>query len=203
LASSIPINELIFTKCDFFLDTIFLGFYTFVNCKVCIAGSMSTRQRENRNNGNQESSSKEAGEEGSQENSKEEVSRQRNRQHNRGTPKASPDVFLEKAGSSVFMRLRGGLGPAGKFTGGAEIENCAGLRFLLPRMGSEFARSDFSPFTARQARRFTAACGHVGHLSSPPTRSGRAGHGRGPKDRQTSLPKWYWDITPSDEALQR
>jgi hypothetical protein len=66
---------------------------------------MSTRQRENRNNGNQESSSKEASEEGSQENSKEEVSRQRNRQHNRGTPKASPDVFLVKAVSSVFMRF--------------------------------------------------------------------------------------------------
>jgi hypothetical protein len=94
LASSIPIGQLIFIKCDFFLDTIFSGFYTFVNCKVSLAGSMSTRQRENRNNGNQESSSKEASEEGSQENSKEEVSRQRNRQHNRGTPKASPEVFL-------------------------------------------------------------------------------------------------------------
>jgi hypothetical protein len=67
---------------------------------------MSTRQRENRKNGNQESSSKEASEEGSQENSKEEVSRQRNRQHNRGTPKASPDVFLRNAESPVFMRLR-------------------------------------------------------------------------------------------------
>jgi hypothetical protein len=105
LAIAIPISELILTKCYFFLDTIFWGFYTFVNCKVSLAGSMSTRQRENRNNGNQESSSKEASEEGSQENSKEEVSRQRNRQHNRGTPKASPDVFLEKAVSSVFMRL--------------------------------------------------------------------------------------------------
>jgi hypothetical protein len=67
---------------------------------------MSTRQRENRKNGNQESSSKEASEEGSQENSKEEVSKQRNRQHNRGTPKASPDVFLSNAVSPVFMRLR-------------------------------------------------------------------------------------------------
>jgi hypothetical protein len=106
LASSIPIDQLIFTKCYFFLDTIFLGFYTFVNCKVSLAGSMSTRQRENRKNGNQESSSKEASEEGSQENSKEEVSKQRNRQHNRGTPKASPDVFLGNAASPVFMRLR-------------------------------------------------------------------------------------------------
>ena len=94
MASSIPIGQLIFIKCDFFLDTIFPGFYTFVNCKVSLAGSMSTRQRENRNNGNQESSSKEASEEGSQESCKEEVSRQRNRQHNRGTPKASPEVFL-------------------------------------------------------------------------------------------------------------
>jgi hypothetical protein len=105
LAIAIPISELILIKCYFFLDTIFLGFYTFVNCKVSLAGSMSTRQRENRNNGNQESSSKEASEEGSQENSKEEVSRQRNRQHNRGTPKASPDVFLVKAVSSMFMRF--------------------------------------------------------------------------------------------------
>ena len=94
MASSIPMGQLIFIKCHFFLDTNFSGFYTFVNCKVSLAGSMSTRQRENRNNGNQESSSKEASEEGSQENCKEEVSRQRNRQHNRGTPKASPDVFL-------------------------------------------------------------------------------------------------------------
>jgi hypothetical protein len=106
LASAIPMGELIFTKCYFFLDTVFLGFYTFVNCKVSLAGSMSTRQRENRKNGNQESSSKEASEEGSQENSKEEVSSQRNRQHNRGTPKASPDVFLGNAFSLVFMRLR-------------------------------------------------------------------------------------------------
>jgi hypothetical protein len=106
LASAIPLAKLIFTKCYFFLDTIFLGFYTFVNCKVSLAGSMSTRQRENRKNGNQESSSKEASEEGSQENSKEEVSSQRNRQHIRGTPKASPDVFLGNARSLVFMRLR-------------------------------------------------------------------------------------------------
>jgi hypothetical protein len=105
LAIAIPISELILIKCNFFLDTIFLGFYTFVNCKVSLAGSMSTRQRENRNNGNQESSSKEASEEGSQENSKEEVSRQRNRQHNRGTPKASPDVFL---GGCEFISVYAG-----------------------------------------------------------------------------------------------
>jgi hypothetical protein len=106
LALAIPIRQLIFTKCNFFLDTVFVGFYTFVNCKVSLAGSMSTRQRENRKNGNQESSSKEASEEGSQKSSKEEVSSQRNRQHNRGTPKASPEVFLGTAESLVFMRLR-------------------------------------------------------------------------------------------------
>lgn len=106
LASTIPISELILKKCDFFLDTVFEGFYTFVNCKVSLAGSMSTRQRENRNNGNQESSSEEASEEGSQKGSKEEVVRQRNRQHTRGTPKASPEVFLGDAESSVFMRFR-------------------------------------------------------------------------------------------------
>ena len=83
---------------------------------------MSTRQRENRNNGNQESSSKEASEEGSQENSKEEVSKQRNRQHNRGTPKASPEVFLVKANSSVFMRLQRTLRAIGKFAEGARVE---------------------------------------------------------------------------------
>jgi hypothetical protein len=98
-------GSMIFTKCDFFLDTIFSGFYTFVNCKESLAGSMSTRQRENRKNGNQESSSKEASEEGSQENCKEEVSRQRNRQHSRGTPKASPEVFLRAKESPMFMRL--------------------------------------------------------------------------------------------------
>jgi hypothetical protein len=92
-------------KCYFFLDTIFRRFYTFVNCKESLAGSMSTRQRENRNNGNQESSSKEASEEGSQEGSKKEVSRQRNRQHNRGTPKASPDVLWGEPLSPVFMGL--------------------------------------------------------------------------------------------------
>jgi hypothetical protein len=94
LASTIPIRKLILNKCNFFLDTIFIEFYTFVNCKVSLAGSMSTRQRENRHNGNQESSCKEAGEEGSQKSNKEEVSKQRNRQHTRGTPKASPEVFL-------------------------------------------------------------------------------------------------------------
>jgi hypothetical protein len=90
LASAIPIGELICTNCYFFLDTLFLGFYTFVNCKVSIAGSMSTRQRENRKNGNQESSSKEASEEGSQENSKEEVSRQRNKATQSGDAKSVP-----------------------------------------------------------------------------------------------------------------
>jgi hypothetical protein len=92
---------------------------------------MSTRQRENRNNGNQESSSKEASEEGSQESCKEEVSRQRNRQHNRGTPKASPDVFLAKAVSPVFMRLRLTLCEAAKLFGCGGVESCASLNLSI------------------------------------------------------------------------
>jgi hypothetical protein len=99
-------SEFIFTKCNFFLDTLFLGFYTFVNCKVSLAGSMSTRQRENRKNGNQESSSKEASEEGSQENSKEEVSRQRNKATQSGDAKSVPRcVFGQRLIASVHAAL--------------------------------------------------------------------------------------------------
>jgi hypothetical protein len=105
LAIAIPIGELILTKCYFFLDTIFLGFYTFVNCKVSLAGSMSTRQRENRNNGNQESSSKEASEEGSQENSKEEVSSNVTGNTIGGRQKRPPMCFWAELGSSVLTRL--------------------------------------------------------------------------------------------------
>jgi hypothetical protein len=204
LASSIPIRQLIFTNCDFFLDTIFLGFYTFVNCKVSLAGSMSTRQRENRNNGNQESSSKEASEEGSQENSKEEVSRQRNRQHNRGTPKASPDVFLAKAESSVFMRLRCTLGPAVQFLGrcgNRELRRAAfadrtdarasfpGLIFPVPPPG----RRGASPRQAVKRRDENETKTNFGRGALPLTR----------RSKRTSLPKWYWAMTPSDETVKR
>src|ERR1700678_1617469 len=89
-------GEFIFTKCYFFLDTLFWGFYTFVNCKVSLAGSMSTRQRENRKNGNQESSSKEASEEGSQENSKEEVRKHRKKATKSGDAKSVPRWFFGK-----------------------------------------------------------------------------------------------------------
>ena len=105
LASAIPTSQQILIDCNFFLDTIFRRFYTFVNCKESLAGSKLKQQRENRHNGNQESSSKEASEEGSQEGSKKEVTRQRNRQHIRGTPKASPEVLLGKMRSPVFMRV--------------------------------------------------------------------------------------------------
>jgi hypothetical protein len=152
LAIAIPISELILIKCNFFLDTIFLGFYTFVNCKVSLAGSMSTRQRENRNNGNQESSSKEASEEGSQENSKEEVSRQRNRQHNRGTPKASPDVFLEKVNSSVFMRLQRTLRRIRKSCGGRARRSGADCDFAQWQpcaANSVFPSPDFAAGSGR------------------------------------------------------
>jgi hypothetical protein len=197
-------SELIFIKCYFFLDTIFLGFYTFVNCKVSLAGSMSTRQRENRKNGNQESSSKEASEEGSQENSKKEVSRQRNRQHNRGTPKASPDVFLAKALSLVFMRLRRPIIRAGKFSGraGAGIANrchlsIAAMRrpdFPLPVFVFRRQGSLFSPWLAVTAWQRENRPGVI-----------RRRHREGTGARRTwtsiSLPKWYRAMTPSDETV--
>ncbi len=181
LAIAIPIRELILIKCNFFLDTIFLGFYTFVNCKVSLAGSMSTRQRENRNNGNQESSSKEASEEGSQENSKEEVSRQRNRQHNRGTPKASPDVFLVKVNSSVFMRLQRTLLPIKKFAKGTRVEVAPGGISLDGNPAQRIPCSPFSRFrgcvrggispkaTAKIWEASLAGGRHPGHL---PEKSG-------------------------------
>jgi hypothetical protein len=54
------------------------------------------RKRENRNNGNQESSSKEAGEEGSEKGCEEEVSKARQQAtHSGDAGKASPEVFLE------------------------------------------------------------------------------------------------------------
>ena len=183
MAIAIPIRELILIKCYFFLDTIFLGFYTFVNCKVSLAGSMSTRQRENRNNGNQESSSKEASEEGSQENSKEEVSRQRNRQHNRGTPKASPDVFLVNVISSVFMRSPRTLRPIGKLCGG-----CAGRSGV----GCGFARwqpcAANSVFSFPRFRGWTR-CGVSPRAAAKTWEGSVAGGGRrGPCRRKTSGP---------------
>jgi hypothetical protein len=204
LASSIPISQLIFTKCDFFLDTIFLGFYTFVNCKVSLAGSMSTRQRENRNNGNQESSSKEASEEGSQENCKEEVSRQRNRQHNRGTPKASPDVFLVNALSPVFMRLRSRLCSAGKFPGCGESRVAPGSISRSHERAASFPYSilpgfappgvpALSPRTDGEKMRRERDGSGLRVPVAPGARGNRAHR----------LPKWYWAITLSDETVER
>ena len=180
-------GEFIFTKCYFFLDTLFWGFYTFVNCKVSLAGSMSTRQRENRKNGNQESSSKEASEEGSQENSKEEVSRQRNRQHNRGTPKASPDVLLAKAGSLVFMHLRQPLRPANEFSGkaGRRPSHRAGIsrsRTLADKFPPPISLSDFSPFSR-------APCGVTGVET--------------PRARSKTLTKVVFRHDTLEEAVQR
>ncbi len=180
LASSIPIGELIFMKCYFFLDTVFLGFYTFVNCKVSLAGSMSTRQRENRKNGNQESSSKEASEEGSQENSKEEVSRQRNRQHNRGTPKASPEVFLGHAVSPVFMRLR-------------ELTRSEIPRFTFRVLPGEDAL--LSPWPRVMVWRRERSSGVWRR------RFQRHGGGAHPARRRICLPKWYGAMTPFEETV--
>jgi hypothetical protein len=200
LAIAIPIRELILIKCYFFLDTIFLGFYTFVNCKVSLAGSMSTRQRENRKNGNQESSSKEASEEGSQENSKEEVSRQRNRQHNRGTPKASPEVFLVEAISSVFMRSPSTLRPIGKFCGGCARRSSVACGFARWQPGAAISGCSFSRF------RGWARCGVSPRAAAKIWEGSVAGgEHRGPCRRKARhrLPKWYWAMPPLDERVKR
>jgi hypothetical protein len=175
LALAIPIRQLIFIKCNFFLDTVFVGFYTFVNCKVSLAGSMSTRQRENRNNGNQESSSKEASEEGSQKSSKKEVSSQRNRQHNRGTPKASPEVFLGTAKSPVFMRLRKPSRPDGKLP-------VMTIHRVVIFICGEIPPADGSRFRWKRP--------HPGMPLTAPAEGSRTG---------ISLRKWYSAMTPSED----
>ncbi len=200
LALTIPISQLIFTICYFFLDTEFLEFYTFVNCKVSLAGSMSTRQRENRNNGNQESSSKEASEEGSQENSKKEVSSQRNRQHNRGTPKASPDVLLGEVESPVFMRLRRLLRPTCEFFSRAWAENFAGLQLSIARVVERISASAFPWFrtwrgawTVHISRRPAVAAGPL-RMEITDERLTR---------KRLSLLKWYFAMTPSEDTVTR
>jgi hypothetical protein len=90
-------------KCDFFLDTRFSDFYTFVNCNTSVAGSISHRKGRIENHGN-EKGSQETGKEGSKEGSKEEVSNS-NRQHLRGTLNAFPLVFVEH-GSSFSLGVR-------------------------------------------------------------------------------------------------
>jgi hypothetical protein len=200
LASSIPISELIFTKCDFFLDTIFPGFYTFVNCKVSLAGSMSTRQRENRNNGNQESSSKEASEEGSQENSKEEVSRQRNRQHNRGTPKASPDVFLVNAVSSVFMRFQRTSHASKNFSGMAGVEDHTRGNASMKSIFPEVSLSGSPPFCRwRLVTSHAQGAGKTGKAQMARASAWAAFR----EERPHLLPKWYWAMPPLDERVKR
>jgi hypothetical protein len=178
---------------------------------------MSTRQRENRKNGNQESSSKEASEEGSQENCKKEVSRQRNRQHNRGTPKASPDVFLGNARSPVFMRLRPSLSSGiSKLAFGA-VAGCDALLSPRPRViagrrertsgdwrylplerkrceaDPDFlheAPNGFACAALRKASRMRFA--HADKLT---------GHPGGRTSRRICLPKWYQAMTPFEEAV--
>ncbi|MGB8537749.1 MAG: hypothetical protein WCD57_15110, partial [Acidobacteriaceae bacterium] len=193
-------SELILIKCYFFLDTIFLGFYTFVNCKVSLAGSMSTRQRENRNNGNQESSSKEASEEGSQENCKEEVSRQRNRQHNRGTPKASPEVFLVKANSSVFMRLQRTLRRIGKFVEGARV---AAAPAAISLDGNHAQRIPCSPFSRFRGWVRGGVSPRAQAKAWEASLAGGEHPGFLPEKAVPLLPKWYWVMPPLDEGVKR
>jgi hypothetical protein len=200
LAIAIPISELILIKCYFFLDTIFLGFYTFVNCKVSLAGSMSTRQRENRNNGNQESSSKEASEEGSQENSKEEVSRQRNRQHNRGTPKASPDVFLLNAVSSVFMRFPRTSHAGKNFSGLVGVDDHTRGNASMKSIFPEISVSGCPRFCRwRLVTSHSWVAGKTGKAQKARA-SARVVFG---DERPHLLPKWYWAMPPLDERVKR
>jgi hypothetical protein len=200
LAIAIPISELILIKCYFFLDTIFIGFYTFVNCKVSLAGSMSTRQRENRNNGNQESSSKEASEEGSQENSKEEVSRQRNRQHNRGTPKASPDVFLVNAVSSVFMRSPRTSHASKNFSAWVEVEDHTRGNASMKCILSEIFLSASPPFCRWPlVTSHSREGGKTGKAEKARTSVGAAFR----QERPRLLPKWYWAMPPLAERAER
>ena len=200
MASSIPMGQLIFIKCHFFLDTNFSGFYTFVNCKVSLAGSMSTRQRENRNNGNQESSSKEASEEGSQENSKEEVSSQRNRQHNRGTPKASPEVFVVKAVSSVFMRSPRTSQASRNFSAWVEVEDHMRGNASMKSILTEIFLSGSPPFC-----RWPLVTSH----SREAGKTGKAEKARAcvgaafRQERPHLLPKWYWAMPPLAERAER
>jgi hypothetical protein len=181
LAIAIPIGALIFTNCYFFLDTLFLGFYTFVNCKVSIAGSMSTRQRENRKNGNQESSSKEASEEGSQENSKEEVSRQRNKATQSGDAKSVPRcvsgqrsiISVHAASASIRNKIpRSGFrscsGP-----GGVSLPAAVG--------DGRVERRDFWSLALADS-------------------SGKEVECRGPGGR-LCLPKWYRTMPPFEETV--
>lgn len=200
MAIAIPILELILIKCYFFLDTIFLEFYTFVNCKVSLAGSMSTRQRENRKNGNQESSSKEASEEGSQENSKEEVSKQRNRQHNRGTPKASPEVFLVKAVSSVFMRSPRTSHASKNFSAWVEVEDHTRGNASMKSILTEIFLSGSPPFCPRPlVTSHSREAGKTGKAEKARASVGAAFR----QERPHRLPKWYWAMPPLDERVKR
>jgi hypothetical protein len=91
LASAIPSSQQILMECDFFLDTIFRRFYTFVNCKESLAGSMSTRQRENRTMATKKAVAKKPAKKAAK----------------KAAKKKSPDVLLGKAASPLFMRVCG------------------------------------------------------------------------------------------------
>jgi hypothetical protein len=48
LTAAIPNIKLSAIICNFSLDTVFVELYTFVNCKLSIAGRCQNRKRENR-----------------------------------------------------------------------------------------------------------------------------------------------------------
>jgi len=178
---------------------------------------MSTRQRENRKNGNQESSSKEASEEGSQENSKEEVSKQRNRQHNRGTPKASPDVFLSNAVSPVFMRLRQPFAVRFQVSGFPVVPGKDAFFSPQPRVTAGSERTDLGslalPISEGKKRIATRiSCTRLQRSSrlrlsvrkaawSSPTPTSSTGNPGGRTWKRICLPKWYWAMPPFEETV--
>jgi hypothetical protein len=95
LTATIPQKNLFVPKCDFFLDTLFSDFYTFVNCSTSAAGSMSHRKGRIENHGN-EKGSQETGKEGSKESRKEEVTRQQKGNTKGEREKRSPSCFCAR-----------------------------------------------------------------------------------------------------------
>jgi hypothetical protein len=95
LTSAIPQKNLFSEKCDFFLDTLFSDFYTFVNCSRSAADSMSHRKGRIDNHGN-EKGSQEASKESSEEGSKEEVRQQQKGNTKGEREKRSPSCFCAR-----------------------------------------------------------------------------------------------------------
>jgi hypothetical protein len=95
VTATIRCRNLFLEKCNFFLDTLFSDFYTFVNCSMSAAGSMSHRKGRIDNHGN-EKGSQEASKESSEEGSKEEVRQQQKGNTKGEREKRSPSCFCAR-----------------------------------------------------------------------------------------------------------